>query len=798
MRVHPVVYFILKSLSRLLLVAVFIGVPVLLYVLRFEGIGYGAREALGKALSTPTIEVEVGKLALDPFSGLVATDVVVSESINHGRVLARINRVSVSLKLAELVHRRIVVDSVRLNGAEASIPAGPSVDAPRLTVTKIRAEILLLGDKLRLSRFECLGEGIQFEITGEVLNPLQMVFPEPQADESGVDFERLIGSVREVMDKVVFAKGAPHVRASFQIDALNPAGLEVPRFSVDIAQISYGEAELRDVGLQGSYADGIASVSLWRMRDAEGEFQASGHWETNAGFGELSILSGLNPFPLLGAAGLFRMPEGIAFDRAPELGADVRLEMADGRLAVRAAGHFRAEAVDLKGVRFVAPRLLFAWRDGVFHAREVGFSVGRGDFEGILWVGPGDYRLNARTTIPPVEFLPLLNDRGAQEFLGNMEFEDLPEITCSLRATSPDFATFTGNGTIKLGRTATRGAWIDSGSTDFSIADRCIDYSNLVIKTGPGIGTGSFAYDIGRQEVRLNAIKSTLVPVDVLMWINPQIAQTIQPYRFRANPDVRVDGKVHMSQPTGNDLAIRIESPVGMEYDLLGKTLVFGSTSARVAVKGNRVLANITRARLMGGDVMVEADVSIDPTKPVFSADVRLNRVDFSKLTNLYFDYDDSKGVVTGRYRFKTRMGEEHLMTGDGNLRIEDGNVFAIPWLGPFSTILGGILPGVFYNTARLATADFTVANETINTRNIEIIGKGFSMYGNGDIYFLTGGLNMNMRINAQGIPGLVFFPVSKILEYHSDGTVADPRWVPRLIPRFPVGGRGVKSPASR
>lgn len=790
MRVHPVVYFFLKTLSRLLLVVVFVGIPVLLYFLRYEGIGFGAREALGRALSTPTLAVEVGKLALDPFSGLVATDVVATENINHGRVLVRINRVSVSLRLSELVRRRIVVDSLRLNGAEASIPSGPAVDAPRVTVTQISAEILLLGDKLRLSRFECLGEGVKFDVVGEVLNPLQMVFPEPSADESGMDFGRVVADVRKVMDKVSFAAGPPRVRAEFRIDAAKPAGLEVPHFSVDIARVAYGGAELRDVEVLGEYAAGVAKILLWRMRDAEGGFQASGQWDVVAGLGEMSVLSNVNPLPFLEAAGVFKLPKGIVFESAPEMGAEVRIELKSGKPVPHVSGHFRASALDCLGVRIVAPHFLFAWRDGVFYSRDIGFSVGEGEFEGILWAAPGDLRLNARTTIPPIEFLPLLKDRGARDFIGNMEFDGLPEITCSLRAGKLDFAALSGNGTIKLGRTAVRGAWIDSGFADFSIADRCIDYTNLVIKTGPGIGTGAFAYDIGRQEVRLKDIKSTLVPVDVLMWINPQIAETIRPYRFRANPSVSVGGKVHMKLPTGNDLSIRVESPAGMEYDLLEKTLVFGSTSARVGVVGNMVRANVTKATLMGGDVSVKADVSIDPANPVFSADVNLSRVDFSGLTKLYFDYDDSKGVISGRYRFKTRMGQENLMTGNGSLRIEDGNVFAIPWLGPFSTILGGILPGVFYNTARLATADFTVGDEKINTQNIEIIGKGFTMYGNGDIYFLTGGLDMNMRINAQGIPGIVFFPVSKILEYHSDGTIADPRWMPRLIPRFPVGGK--------
>jgi hypothetical protein len=276
-----------------------------------------------------------------------------------------------------------------------------------------------------------------------------------------------------------------------------------------------------------------------------------------------------------------------------------------------------------------------------------------------------------------------------------MEVADLPEISISLRAAALDFASISGNGHLRLGRTAMRGAWIDSGEAGIEIADRCISYKNLTILTGPGKGTGSFDYDVGRQEVRLSDIRSTLVPTEVLMWIDPKIAKTISPYRFRKNPSVTVAGTVHMRDPTKNDLAISISAPGGLDYDLLGKTLRFGPTTARVDVSGNSVLANVTRAELMDGNASVEATVSIDPANPVFSAGITLDRVNFSRLTKLYFDYDDSKGVLSGRYEFNARMGSEELMDGSGSLRIEDGNVFAIPLLGPFSSILGVMIPGV-------------------------------------------------------------------------------------------------------
>jgi len=164
---------------------------------------------------------------------------------------------------------------------------------------------------------------------------------------------------------------------------------------------------------------------------------------------------------------------------------------------------------------------------------------------------------------------------------------------------------------------------------------------------------------------------------------------------------------------------------------------------------------------------------------------VILNRVNFARLTKLYFDYDDSKGVMSGKYKFDARMGQENLMRGSGSIRVEDGNVFAIPILGPFSDILGTILPGVGYQTARVATADFTVAKEIINTKNLVIEGAGFSMFGAGDIHFMTSRLDMSMRINARGIPGIVFYPMSKLFEYISTGTVGEPAWRPKMIPRF-------------
>jgi hypothetical protein len=238
----------------------------------------------------------------------------------------------------------------------------------------------------------------------------------------------------------------------------------------------------------------------------------------------------------------------------------------------------------------------------------------------------------------------------------------------------------------------------------------------------------------------------------------------------------------------GNDLSVHIEAPQGMDYVLFRKTLSFSSLMAQVNIVNTEVKAGVSHARLFGGEVGVKANVSIDPANPVYSADATVTKVDFLSLTKLYFDYQNSKGRLSAMYHFDTRMNHEEDMTGYGSIRIEGGSVLAIPVLGLLSAIMNGVIPGAGYQTAKVASADFKVADQKITTKDLLVESADFSLTGYGNIGFLTGSMDMNVRINARGVPGLLLFPVSKLFEYESTGTVKDPGWRPKIIPRFGGG----------
>ena len=786
MRVHPVIHFLWKNAIRLVLLLVFVGIPVLAWYLREEGIGFGAREALARSLSNHAIEVSIGRLALDPFAGLLARDIAIHDRSLGGRLIARVSAIALSLNLSELTNRRIMVDKLSLANAGVSIPVENSESAPRIEVREVSAEVILLGDQLRLSRFEGLVEGIRVELSGLFQNPATFRMPPSQAAPSGgTARSELIKNVLRELAALGFPEGPPTLHATVEADLANPESLRIDDFSLRSGKIVGKGWQVLAAEVRGGYEDGELRLPRIFVRDEKGALDASVEWSRGDGSVEGAVLSTLDPTPFLRLmAGKNELLRSLGFSKPPQLEVRIQVKPAAIKPEISLTGTVLAPSFSFKGTEFREVGCHFAWKDGVVYARDVHFAVGRGKFEGQIWVAPNDFRLAARNSIAPTALVGLF-DPKTREFLSKMEFTDLPDISVSLHGTKLDFANIRGKGHLKLGRTAMRGSWMDSAEADFEIGDRCVTYRDFVVKTGDGRGTGSFAYDVGLQEARLNGIRSTLIPYDVLMWIDPKIADAVKPYRFRVAPTATVQGKVHLKDATKNNLAIHVESADGLDYDLLQRTLRFGKTSAQVDVTGTKVHADIRKAALMGGDLSLKAIVSIDDKDPTFGADVILNRVNFARLTKLYFDYDDSKGVMSGKYKFDARMGQENLMRGSGSIRVEDGNVFAIPILGPFSDILGTILPGVGYQTARVATADFTVAKEIINTKNLVIEGAGFSMFGAGDIHFMTSRLDMSMRINARGIPGIVFYPMSKLFEYISTGTVGEPAWRPKMIPRF-------------
>jgi hypothetical protein len=792
MHLPPVPRFLVRALLRTFVVLLFVGVPAAVYYLQEYGVGFGLRDQVAKALSGETFQTSIGKLSLNPFQGLVAQQIRVTETQGDKKNLAYIERLVVSISFRDLLRRKISIDQISLDDSEVSIPLAEGTKAPRLNLGRVTGQCMFLPGQVRINHFEANLEGIRVVVTGILRNPERFRADSPAAPRAQPELPSERSEVLlNILNKVAecrFPGMAPEVRLEIDGDLADLSTLTLQPIIVRSGPIVAPTWEVNGLEAKASYEGGSVTLTQFLVQGRDGgTLNASARWmsEDKSLKFEVSSTLMLEPFQDLFAK---QSPlQKLKFHEPPQLEIFGRADFSAPTMRYQATGSLRLGKSSWEKVTFDSLAADFVGRDGTFFVRDLRAVANEGALKADVYFAPDDFRLRLTSSIPPTDFLSVVGP-NERIVLKEMEFKDLPHVELELWGPRPDLAVLTGTGTLRLGRTAMRGSWLDWAKSDLIIGDRAVTYSNFSLGLGELKGSGSFVYDFGRQEVVLRDIFSTMPPGAVMMWIDPNISEIIKSYRFRQPPTVRGAGVVHMKDPKKNDLSLKIDAAKGLDYDLLKRTLEFGSTQADLHIKGTQLLVTVKNAELMGGDVALKATVSIDPKDPTFGADIDIQRVNFAKLTKLYFDYDDSKGIGSGNFQFKARFGEEEKMRGSGSLRVEDGRVFAIPILGPLSTIINKIIPGTGLHTAKLATADFQVENEKIITKNLAIQGAGFNMLGYGDIFFTEDRMDMSVRINARGLTGVVLFPVSKLFEYESTGSLSEPEWRPKLVPRFGNG----------
>jgi hypothetical protein len=784
MHLHPIPRFFVRWTIRLFLFLLFICLPAAIIYVREIGISDEWKERVAAALSGEGFQTQIGRLAIDPFKGLVAENVVVRETSEEHRDFARLEHLVVSLNLADLLSGHVTIDQLQLDETNVSIPLGRQPDSARLEVDDVSAELSLVGDQLRIGSLEGRVQGIRFVISGLLRNP--RAFHHKDAQDPSDQRSRLVSQVVSRISSLKYPGHPPELSLKVNGDLADLSTVQVSPILLRSGPIIAPNWRVEGLDVEAAYTNRALSIKRFRLRGREGALNLTAHWQNSVLDFEASSTLTLEPFARL-------IPENspledFKFASRPQLEASGQITHASSSLQYNVTGSAQLGRFSFRGIDFDAFSTDFAATNGKIFLRDTKLRAAGGEIGASLLFAPDDFRARLSSTIAPTAFAPLLGKKE-RDVIKLLNFRDAPFVQLELRGPKPEFAAITGTGFVRLGRTSMRGSTLDWGQSQIEIADSAITYKDFSLGRGKAVGKGTFIYDFGGKQVILRDIESTMPPVDVMMWIDPKIAETIKPYRFRQPPRVRAEGVVDLKiPPQKNDLHLAIQSESGLDYDLLERTLKFGRTNANVDITGTKVIADIKSAELMEGDVGVNAVVSFDPADPTFGAKIDIRRVNFEQLTKLYFNYDDSRGVASGNFKFTARMGQEQQMRGDGSIRVEEGRVFAIPILGPLSEIVNKIIPGAGFQTARLATADFTVGDEKITTKNLKVEGAGFSLFGSGDIYFVADKMNMSVRLNARGLPGLVLFPVSKLFEYVGTGSLSKPEWRPKIIRRFGGG----------
>jgi hypothetical protein len=748
------------------------------YYLARRGFGREWRYRVVEELRKRGVEAHIGRLTLDPFRGLVAKHVRIFDYKNRENTVALISEISLDINYAALLHNEPFLNALDVRDAQITFPLKTTEGkATRPQLTNLRAHVYFPPEQIYVSQAEGVFCGIRVSAKGQLIKresyqPSQSLSPE--------EWQKRLSIAQRVLkelQKFKFPGGPPSLQVKFSGDIAEIENAQVEA-TLRGDRLEFGNYEIRNLSAAAEWHNQRLEVAHCEWSDRMGTFAGRGDWSRESNTAKFQIRSSLDLKAFLGAFGLREPLADAEFHSPPGLEIAGSLHFAGQELRPDLIGHAAFGQFTYKNVPFSDLTADFSWDGQRTFIRELRVRHQSGQLRADLLDGPNDFRLNLESTISPDAIRPLV-PADTSEFLQEWQWQRPPVVRMTIRGKDRNPASWQGDGTVSLGRTRFRGTWMDSASGRLRFSDGAIACEDLRVTRDEGSGSGSFTYDFKKQELRISNVRSSLYPAEVIFWIDPKTWKTVVPYKFRRPPNVIANGVYAFHGGKNTRLEIKVDGVSGMDYVFLGKTLPFDRVAARLLFTNKQLQITDVRADLFGGTLRGNTDISLVRNDPKYRATLSMNNINFPRLTDLYFNYKTSQGMLRGTYEFSGLGSDWRTMQGSGKVEVSNGDVFAIPIFGPLSGILNKIVPGSGYSIARDATANFKVENGIIHTDDFEAAGALFSMLGNGDIHFLDDKLDFNLRLDMKG-PGILLTPMYKLFEYVGEGSLKKPEWHPK------------------
>jgi hypothetical protein len=725
------------------------------------------------------VEAAIGHLTLDPFRGLVARDVRIFSYKNHSETLAFISEIALDINYAAFFHHQPFLNALDIRNAEVILPltapSGRKTERPQLR--KFNAHIYFPPEQIYISQAEGYFCGVRISATGQLIKREDYQASPPLSDEEREKRWSILRKVVAELQKFSFPGGPPSLQVKFSGDL---AQLEDARAEATLQgkALKRKDYEMRDFVATVEYSDQTLTITRCEWSDRLGGLVATANWSRRTNEAKFDARSSLDLKTLLDAADFGESLADVSFKTPPVIDVSGSANFEGERPQIKMIGHVAIDSVAYKNLPLSDCRAEFSWDGERTWLRDIHVRHQNGDLRAEVYEAPNEFRLNVDGPVALGALRPFVSPE-IQEFLGEWEFSREPVIHLSIRGKDRQPENWQGDGNVSLERTRFRGQWMNSATAKIHFANGAVTYENFRVVRDEGVGSGSFVYDFANHEVRVSNVKANVRPWEVAFWIDPDLPKTVAPYKFHQPPTITANGVYQFRGGTGTRLEINVDSPAGMDYVFIGKTLSFNRINARLLFTNDRLQIVDLGGGLLSGNVRGSADISLAHNDQRYRAKLAVDAMDFPRLTDLYWNYKTAHGQLSGTYDFTGVGDNARLMQGSGKVNVANGDVLAIPVFGPLSGLLGAVIPGAGYSIARDATANFTIKSGTIHTENLEVAGKLFSMVGHGDIYFLDDKLDFDVRVDPKG-PGILLTPVYKLFEYKGEGSLKKPDWHPK------------------
>ena len=769
------------------------------------------RNYLSAELRRYGLDVTVRRITLDPFEGLVAHDMILKRADREAGAVLTVSRTALDINLAQLFQREAFLNSIDLRGARMIIPvdAGDS-NGPRFEVKDLRAKILFPPGHIRLTVAEGELEGIRFSASGLLASSgetppfLRDNAISGEALESRRHFAR---ALLNELKKLKFAGDAPRVVIEFTGDLALPKTLQATA-RLTAAAVQRGTYQLKSLQVLARLEDGLLKLENGDFADARGQLHAQGDFRPSTGVASGRVRSDLDLTAALAEFWPAALNYGLESREPPKVEFAIRARVPGAREIPDPAstpdfeiiGNLESGSLTARGIVFDGLKTEFSWRDGNWFLRSGRLVHRSGELTADVLNAPGEFRAKVVSTIDPDVLAPLLL-RSGRNLLNEFSFQDSPRIELTAEGKSLwDLTTIQARGRVEVAKAKFRGVPLLKASCDVEFKNQLLSFRKINVEREEGhVTADNISYDLAHYELRIDNGRSNCVPNDVMMWIDPGWLKWTRPYRWKKPPVVKVDGVVQFHGRMNTRLTIDFDAPAGMDYTFAKRPLFINKFSGQLLFTEHRLQLNNLRGDLFEGRWRASADIPVNRPGVAYSSKIEVDDADFQALAKTYFGLSSSQGRLAAHYDFTGRGDEAGALVGTGAARVDKGNVFAIPVFGPLSALMSKAAPGLGYDKANQASADFATKDGRVETKNFLVKGAGFSMIGSGWVNYQNDKMDFRVRVNAQGLPGMVLYPVSKLFEFWTEGPLSDPVWrsamakgaeapksVPAIVPNTP------------
>lgn len=545
--------------------------------------------------------------------------------------------------------------------------------------------------------------------------------------------------------------------------------------------------------------DGL-QITEMRVHSSHDELRVRGRWAGRGSIPEFAVDANLSP----AAIRAMRVPEpwnAVQRQWSSAVVGPIRASLAVGP---RPNGSFGLVQLKVEGAAFsrfgVTVRSLSgeAVFDGtVWRIRRLlalvgdGATVGPLAAMGLYEPATRRYELRADACLDPTLIRPLIGGVTALHLGSYRSLGRPPHIQIEAAGFLDDPASLCLNGRLSAVHFTWNGAFISSASACFRMRSGILNLDNVTLIRPDGWLTGRIEQDFERQLLRFETHGSLPIPL-IARLAGPRPHLFISQFHFSGRATISSQGQIDYARDEDNwgDLHI-VADHIGYSW------LDLRRVHLDARVEGRQIHFDRVSAAAFDGSLHGSGRLQMPPgprAAPEYEFHLTASNLDFADLLRALTDRETQtqRGRLSGWLRLSGRIGRGQGPTaiGEGYVRIRRGQLLDIALFGGLSRYLSTIVPGLGFVSQGDLRANFLIRNGYLETERAELRGDILSLEGMGRYYFDQ---RLQFRVEARllrsgavaDLVRLLTSPVTRLFEFDLGGTLNEPEWAPRNLPRM-------------